>query len=261
MPVDLVLEPLTVFLSVVSGIVVGFSLGLVGGGGSVLAVPLLLYVVGVKDTHAAIGTSSLAIGIIAATSLVSHRKSGNLDIGKGVSFALPGVAGTLLGSQFGLWTSPKSLLVLFALFMVAIGIVMLRQRLGQDQDNRSSKLAILKKNLSLSGFSVGLLAGYFGIGGGFLIVPAMMYSGGLSIVQAIGTSLVSVSSFGIVTATRYFVAGHVDIMITILFVIGGIFGSYIGIRVGRKIHKENLVRIFSVLLFGMSAYVLFKTVM
>ena len=104
MPVEILLEPLTLFLTIISGIIVGFSLGLVGGGGSVLAVPLLLYVVGVKDVHVAIGTSALAIGIIAMIHLFSHKRKGHLKIKKGIQFALPGIAGTLIGSQIGLWT-------------------------------------------------------------------------------------------------------------------------------------------------------------
>ena len=168
MPVEIVLEPIILFLSIISGIIVGFSLGLVGGGGSVLAVPLLLYVVGVKDAHTAIGTSALAIGIIAAINLISHRKKGNLKIKKGIAFAIPGVAGTLIGSQLGLWTPADNLLILFAAFMIAIGVLMIKKKATQKEiTSGSSGLVLLKKNLSLSGFSVGVLSGYFGIGGGF----------------------------------------------------------------------------------------------
>ena len=96
----------------------------------------------------------------------------------------------------------------------------------------------------MSGFSVGILAGYFGIGGGFLIVPTIMYSGGLNIIQAIGTSLVSVSSFGLTTAARYFVAGQVDLIIAALLIIGGVVGGYFGAKTSEKIPKENLSKIF-----------------
>jgi uncharacterized membrane protein YfcA len=261
MPVEILLEPLTLFLSIISGVAVGFSLGLVGGGGSILAVPLLLYVVGVKDAHVAIGTSALAVGIIATINLLNHRKNGNLKIKKGLTFALPGVAGTLIGSQLGLWTPTENLLILFAVFMTAIGILMIKIKATPAEITRGkSGLILLKKNLSISGFSVGVLAGYFGIGGGFLIVPTMMYSGGLNIIQAIGTSLVSVSSFGLITAGRYLVAGNIDFVISLLFVAGGVLGGYIGTKSSEKIHVTNLVRIFSILLFGVAAYIVIRTI-
>jgi uncharacterized membrane protein YfcA len=262
MPVEILLEPLTLFLSIISGIIVGFSLGLVGGGGSVLAVPLLLYVVGVKDVHVAIGTSALAIGIIAMIHLFSHKRKGQLKIKKGIQFALPGIAGTLIGSQIGLWTRAEYLLILFAVFMIAIGLLMIKKKITLvETTSGNSGLVLLKNNLSLSGFSVGILAGFFGIGGGFLIVPTIMYSGGLNIMQAIGTSLVSVSSFGLVTAGRYLISGNVDLIIAILIIIGGVLGGYLGIRISEKIPKENLVKIFSILLFGVAAYIIANTVL
>ena len=261
MPAELLLEPLIIFLSILSGIIVGFSLGLIGGGGSVLAVPLLLYVVGIKDTHTAIGTSALAIGLIAAINLLSHKKKGNLKLKQGISFAIPGIVGTILGSQFGLWTPAENLLVMFAGFMVVIGILMIRRKTTSNEvASGQSSLILLKKNIPLSGFSVGVLAGYFGIGGGFLIVPTMMYSAGLNIVQAIGTSLVSVSSFGLVTATRYIVEGHVDLTIASLFVIGGVLGGFVGIKITEKIPRKNLIKIFSMLLFAVASYIIMRTI-
>ena len=262
MSVEFFLEPLTIFLSIISGILVGSSLGLLGGGGSVLAVPLLLYVIGVKDTHVAIGTSALAIGVIAAINLINHRKKKNLNFKKGVSFAIPGIIGTLIGSQLGLWTPAENLLVLFAVFMGIVGFLMIKSKVSKVEiSSGNSGLVLLKKNLSFHGFSVGLLAGYFGIGGGFLIVPTMMYSGGLSIAQAVGTSLVSVSSFGFVTAGRYVIAGNVDFVIAMLLIIGGILGAYLGIKVSEKIPKENLVKLFAIVLFVIASYIIIRTVL
>jgi len=259
MPIE-ILDPIIIFLSIISGVIVGFSLGLIGGGGSVLAVPLLLYVVGVKDTHLAIGTSALAVGIIAGISLLNHKKLGNIRIKKGLLFAIPGIVGTLLGAQLGLWTPSENILILFAGFMTVIGFLMLKKNVSkQEVSNGSSNLILLKKNVSLSGFSVGVLAGYFGIGGGFLIVPTIMYSGGLNIIQAIGTSLVSVSSFGLTTAARYFVAGQVDLIIAVLLIIGGVIGGYFGAKTSEKIPKENLSKVFAVVLFVVATYIVIRT--
>ena len=255
------LDSFIIFLSIISGVVVGFSLGLIGGGGSVLAVPLLLYVVGVKDTHLAIGTSALAVGIIAGISILNHKKLGNIQIKKGLLFAIPGIGGTLLGAQLGLWTPSENLLILFAGFMVLVGFLILRKNVSKREvDNRSSNLILIKKNVSLSGFSVGILAGFFGIGGGFLTVPTIMYSGGLNIIQAIGTSLVSVSSFGLTTAARYFVAEQVDLLVALLLILGGVVGGYFGVKTSEKIPKEKLSKVFAVLLFAVATYIVITTI-
>jgi len=259
MPIEII-DSFIIFLSIISGVIVGFSLGLIGGGGSVLAVPLLLYVIGVKDTHLAIGTSALAVGIIAGINILNHKKLGNIQIKKGLLFAIPGIAGTLLGAQLGLWTPSENLLILFAGFMAVVGFLMLKKNASKHEvTNGSSNFILLKKNVSLSGFSVGVLAGYFGIGGGFLIVPTIMYSGGLNIIQAIGTSLVSVSSFGLTTAARYFVAGQVDLIIAVLLIIGGVIGGYFGAKTSEKIPRENLSKVFAVVLFVVATYIVIRT--
>jgi uncharacterized membrane protein YfcA len=257
MPVEFVIEPLVVFLSIISGIIVGFSLGLIGGGGSVLAVPLLLYVVGVRDIHTAIGTSALAVGVIAAINLIGHKRKNHVKFRQGIKFALPGVCGTLLGAQLGLLTPSENLLMFFALFMGVIAVLMLRKKTSKHDVQNSSRqttVMLTKKNISLSGFAVGTLAGYFGIGGGFLIVPTLMYSGGLNIIEAIGT-------FGLTTATSYFAAGNVDVLIALLFVVGGLAGGLLGIKMMDKIPKEILAKIFAGLLFVISGYIMIRSLL
>ena len=263
MPLTLIelVDPIVIFLSVVSGIIIGFSLRLVGGGGSVLAVPLLLYLVGVSHTHIAIGTSALAVGAIAGINLLNQRKLGDICLKKGLLFAIPGIVGTIVGAQLGLLTPPENLLIIFGGFMVIIGILILRMnppkvRITGDKTN----LILLKKNVPISGFFVGMMAGYFGIGGGFLIVPSMMFSGSLNIIQAIGTSMISVSTFGATTATRYLIAGQVDLVIAALLVIGGIIGGLVGTKVTLAIPKENLLKIFATLLFVVASYMIVQTI-
>ena len=261
MPIEFALEPLVLFLSIISGIVVGFSLGLIGGGGSILAVPLLLYVVGVRDVHAAIGTSALAVGAIAAINLIGHKRKNHVRFKQGIAFALPGIGGAILGAQLGLLTPSDSLLIFFAGFMAIVAALMLKKKATRhDVQTSSGQTTILlsKRNIPLSGFFVGTLAGYFGIGGGFLIVPTMMFSGGLSIVDAIGTSLVSVSAFGFTTATNYIAAGNVDLSIALIFVFGGIVGGLAGIKMMDKIPQELLSKIFAGVLFLISGYIVLR---
>src|SRR5579859_7979046 len=113
-------------LAVASGVLVGFSLGLIGGGGSILAVPLLLYVVGYRDSHVAIGTTALAVSATAFINLIPHWRRGNVLWRPAVAFALPGMAGAALGAQLGRMLPSRQLLVLFALLMLAMALTMLR---------------------------------------------------------------------------------------------------------------------------------------
>ena len=117
---NFVMEDKTILLSLMSGAIVGFSLGFIGGGGSILAVPLLLYVVGVEDPHVTIGTSALAVSINAAINLLHRGKKRNVKFREGLVFAIPGVVGTIIGSQLGLLTPPSSLILLFALLMLVM---------------------------------------------------------------------------------------------------------------------------------------------
>ena len=261
MVLELTIEPIVVFLSIFSGIAVGFTLGLIGGGGSVLAVPLLLYVVGVRDVHVAIGTSALAVGVIAAINLIGHKRKGNLKLKKGITFAIPGVIGSLIGAQLGLLTPPENLLLFFAVFMGIVALLMLKRKVVRKDivEISGSTILLSKSKVAPSGFFVGMLAGYFGIGGGFLIVPSLMYFGSLSITQAIGTSLMSVSAFGLTTAASYFISGNIDFIVTMLFVIGGALGGIIGIRMTHKIPKVILTRIFAILLFVVAGYVILRS--
>lgn len=261
MPLDFFIFEVPIFLSIISGIIVGLSLGLFGGGGSVLAVPMLLYGVGVKDVHVAIGTSAFAVGIIAFVNLFYHKRNGNVKFKKGIFFTLPGIAGTIIGAQLGLWTSSENLLVFFALFMVLVAFFMLRKKSSKtiQNDSASSSILVQKNKIPFSGLAVGILAGYFGIGGGFLIVPTLMYSGALSITQAIGTSLISVSSFGLITAGNYIIAEQIDFFISFLFIGGGVIGGIIGTKMSQRIPSEKMAKGFAVMLVGISAYILFKS--
>lgn len=262
-PVDLQIQPITILLSVISGIAVAFSLGLIGGGGSILAVPLLIYVVGVADPHVAIGTSALAVASNALTNMIHHNKKGHVRVKEGLAFALPGVAGALIGAQLGLLTPANNLLLLFAAFMAVIAVRMLRNKSEvstRDVGNHSHNIILLhKKRLTLTGFLVGIAAGYFGIGGGFLIVPTLMYSG-LSIIDAIGTSLISVGAFGLTTAVRYSLDSQINWFIASMFIAGGIWGGMLGTKFASKAPKRTLSKIFAILLLVVAAYIILKTV-
>src|SRR5215470_15121348 len=167
-------------LAVLSGGAVGFSLGLIGGGGSILAVPLLLYVVGIRDAHVAIGTSALSVATNAFANLIGHWRVGNVKWSCAATFAFAGIVGAAIGSTLGKLVDGQQLLFLFALAMIAVGVAMLRPRAATASgDVRITvKMAV---RLAAIGLIVGALAGFFGIGGGFLIVPGLILATGMPI--------------------------------------------------------------------------------
>ena len=247
-------------LAIASGSVVGFSLGLVGGGGSILAVPLLVYVVGLDNPHVAIGTSAIAVALSAAANLAMHARAGTVKWHCASVFAVAGVVGAFLGSTLGKMMNGQRLLALFAVLMMVVGALMLRHgtRTGDPAVRLSRE--ILPKLLGL-GLLVGLLSGFFGIGGGFLIVPALMLAAGIPLLNAIGSSLLSVTTFGLTTAGNYAWSGLIDWPLAGLFVAGGVLGGLLGARLVKSLASRRgaLTMIFAVLIFAVAIYMLVRS--
>jgi len=247
-------------LAIASGSVVGLSLGLVGGGGSILAVPLLVYVVGLDNPHVAIGTSAIAVALNAAANLATHARAGNVKWYCAAVFAAAGVAGAFLGSTLGKMMDGSKLLALFAILMMVVGALMLWDRARTGDSSVSLSRENLPKLLGL-GLVTGTLSGFFGIGGGFLIVPALMLSTGMPILNAVGSSLVSVTAFGLTTAGNYAWSGLVDWPLAGLFVAGGLVGGLIGTRAAKSLasRKGALTIAFAMLIFVVALYMLVRS--
>ncbi len=212
--------------AIVCGSLVGFSLALIGGGGSILATPLLLYVVGVRDPHLAIGTSAVAVAINAFANLIPHARAGHVRWKVGFTFAATGVIGALVGSTIGKAINGQHLLALFALLMLVVAALMLRGRRGGGVDRYP--LPHMFPRLGAVGFAAGGLSGFFGIGGGFLIVPGLMLASGMATgIELIGTSLFSVGAFAITTALNYAASGLIDWRAAAGFIAGGIVGGWL----------------------------------
>lgn len=244
-----------------AGSLVGFTLGLVGGGGSILAVPLMVYLVGVKDPHLAIGTSAFAVAANAFTNMLNHARGGTVKWKIAGLFALAGVIGATLGSTLGKAVDGEKLLALFAILMVVVGILMLRGRkAGGDADVELSKDNAPR--LVATGTATGIMSGFFGIGGGFLIVPSLMYSTGMPIFTAVGSSLVGVTAFGLTTALNYALDGWVDWVLAGVFIGGGILGGLFGARLAKTLSasKGMLNTVFAGLIFVVAAYMLYRSV-
>jgi uncharacterized membrane protein YfcA len=218
-------------LAIGSGILVGLVLGLIGGGGSILAVPLLVYVVGVSSPHVAIGTAAIVVALNAAVSLGAHARLGTVKWRCALVFAAAGVAGSLIGAALGKAIDGQRLLALFGLIMIAVGVSMLRPPSAPANEavrlTRESVGHLLPRLIGM-GFGVGALAGFFGIGGGFLIVPGLMLATGMGLPSAVGTSLVAITAFGLATAASYGTSGLIDWSLATLVIGGGVVGSIAG---------------------------------
>ena len=248
-------------LGLASGALVGFSLGLVGGGGSILAVPLMVYVVGVSEAHVAIGTSAIAVAVNAAVNLSNHARGGTVIWSCALPFAAAGIAGALAGSVLGKMMDGQRLLALFALLMLVIAALMLKTRsrigLPDVQINRGNMPAIAGL-----GIATGTLSGFFGIGGGFLIVPALMLATGMPIMNAVSSSLVAVTAFGMTTAASYAWSGLVSWALAGLFVAGGIAGGLAGTRAARHLAERRgaLNIVFAVVIIAVALYMLARNI-
>lgn len=247
-------------LSFGSGSLVGFALGLLGGGGSILAVPLLVYIVGVKDTHVAIGTSALAVSINAFANLIAHARAGTVKWPCAFTFALSGVLGAAIGAALGRRVEGQHLLFLFGLVMLAVAAAMFRRRAAQGDPLVHINPRIAARLIG-TGLVVGLLSGFFGIGGGFLIVPAIMLGSGMATINAVGSSLVSVGAFGLTTAASYAAAGFVDWRIAACFVLGGIAGGLAGVRSSLALsqNKDMLSKSFAIAVACVGLFILWKS--
>lgn len=253
------LDTIQYVLGALSGALVGFSLGLVGGGGSILAVPLMVYLVGVSSPHVAIGTSALAVAANAGTGLASHARAHRVKWRCGGMYAVAGMAGALAGSTLGKAADGNKLLFLFALVMVVVGILMLRGRKNTGIEGAECNRENAPKVLGY-GLGTGLFSGFFGIGGGFLIVPGLVASTKMPMINAIGTSLVAVTAFGLTTALNYALSGLVEWPLAGIFIVGGIAGGLSGTMLARRLSGTGqLTAVFAVLIFVVAAYMLWKS--
>lgn len=251
---------MTALLAVLSGSVVGFSLGLIGGGGSILAVPLLLYVVGIRDPHVAIGTSALAVAVNAFVNLLGHWRAGTVKWPCAAAFALSGVIGAAIGSSLGKLVDGRRLLLLFALVMIVVGLSMLRPRAGGGDPGVRINPRIAVRLIAV-GLLAGAISGFFGIGGGFLIVPGIMLGSGMPILNAIGSSLFSVGTFGLTTAVNYALSGLVDWTVALEFIAGGAVGGWIGMQLALRLaaSRRMLTWVFAAVIFAVAGYMLVQT--
>jgi len=246
-------------LALGSGSLIGLVLGLIGGGGSILAVPLLVYAVGVP-AHIAIGTAALAVALNALASLALHARRAPVRWPCAIAFSIAGVVGALIGAAFGKMVDGQQLLALFGALMIVVGLLMLRPKpaAGSASERLTSANARrLLPRLLGAGAAVGVLSGFFGIGGGFLIVPGLMLAADMDVRDAASASLVGVAAFGTASASSYAWSGLIDWSVAALLVGGGILGALAGSQANALLarRKAALTRLFAWFVMAAGLYV------
>lgn len=243
-------------LAALSGGVVALFLTVFGGGGSVLAVPLLLYVVGVADPHVAIGVAAAGVSLNALTALAGQARAGRVKWPCALMFAGVGAATAWLGSSLAKMIDGDSLLLAFAFAMAAVGLAMLRP--AKSEGSQTVRLnPDIAPRLALSAAGVGGAAGFFGIGGGFLIVPGLMAATGMTLAMAQASSLVSVAAFGATTAVNYSLSGLVSWPLVAAMTAGGALGTMAGLPIAARLGARAALgrRLFAGLIILVALYV------
>lgn len=241
-------------LTLIGAIVIGVSLGLLGSGGSILTVPLLTYVVE-RPPKVAIAESLLIVGGIALAGVWRQQRAGLVAWQKVVSFGLPSMVGTYLGAQLSQYFIGLAQLVLFAVIMLLASRFMLKPvNIAASNDVSLAKLVP-------AAMVVGMIAGLVGVGGGFLIVPALLALGGVSMRQAVGTSLAIIVMQSVVGFGKYLYLfsqlGELpfDFQLITLMVIIGAAGSLFGAKLGGRLPQQQLKKGFGVMLIVMGSFI------
>jgi uncharacterized protein len=255
------MTPIQYLLGGGCGVLTGLILGAIGGGGSILATPLIIYVAGVSDPHLAIGTSALCVAACAGSNLANHARSGRVRWIQAGLFAVTGVIGALIGSAVGKVVDGRRLLALFALMMIAVAVLMLKRRENAGPARGAPISWAQRGKLSTAGVCAGGLAGFFGIGGGFLIVPSLIWATGMPMLDAVSSSLLAVTVFGLATAFNYALAGWVLWPMAAAFFAGGIVGGMAGAKLAvRLAASRNMLGLtFSGLLVLVAVYMLYRS--
>ena len=237
-----------------SGILSGGALGLTGGGGSILAVPLLVYLVG-ENIHLAIITSLMAVGATSLLASGSYMRKNLVRFKVAFIMAAPALVSTFLGSLANKHLKGPVLLILFSLLMMYIGYLMLKGKKPEeikDEDVKTNYKLVLGL-----GFVTGFASGFFGVGGGFLLVPALYMGANLKMKEAVATSLFIIFLFGLFGLGSYLIQGRaVSYGISAIFTVGGAIGGLIGSGIAENMNQNKLRLIFAIFTIIMGIVIL-----
>ncbi len=238
-------------LDLILGFGIGLSLGLLGGGGSILTVPALVYLVG-QSPQAAITTSLAIVGANSVLGASFHSAQRTLNWHVALVFGGAGMIVAYLAAGLSKFFSPAALLVAFALLMLVIGGLMLLRRDAPTATPTTPSVPLMLA----SGAGVGLLTGVLGVGGGFLIVPALVMLVGLPMNQAVGTSLVIIAANSAAGLLGHLSAGMFDLWLTLIFVAAGLVGTFVGARIAQRLPAQRLRQAFAGLVVLLAVFLL-----
>lgn len=249
--------------TILGALAIGLTLGLLGAGGSILTVPVLVYVLG-HDNKVAIAESLGIVGSIALFGFLPYVRSKEVSWHSIVVFGLPGMAGTYLGAWLAEYVSGAAQLVLFAVVMLlAAGLMLLQPGRNRSGDSTGGEhVQHAHWVIMLQGLGVGTLTGLVGVGGGFLIVPALVLLGGLPMRLAVGSSLAIIALQSFSGFSKYLgsVGDGVNWESMAVFIFVGVLGTLVGNFVGTKLNQVTLRRVFAVFLVGMGIFVLSREI-
>ena len=254
-------------LAILCGGVVGLSLGLTGGGGSIFAVPLLIYVLQV-DVRESVGISLITVGASSCLGAIMHIIKGNIEWKPTLLLALTGMLGAPAGTILGKQTAEHIKLSLFALIMLIVGVKMFLPRKKTSREgsycfrNREGAIQWSSKcagALALLGVVVGILSGFFGVGGGFLIVPALVLVGGMKPARAVASSLLIIMLICSSALMSYIVSGQsFPEKVTALFIVGGILGMVLSSQLVKKVNDGQMQKLFAFSMWGIALFMLLQ---
>jgi uncharacterized membrane protein YfcA len=239
-------------LTIALAVFVGVTLGLLGGGGSILTVPLLAYVAGMEAKQA-IATSLFVVGVTSAAGAVSHARAGRVQWRTGLVFGAAGMAGAYAGGLLARFIPGTALMIGFAGMMIATAVAMLRGRRNIDAVG-GRPLPIGK--IVCEGLGVGLVTGLVGAGGGFLVVPALALLGGLPMPVAVGTALIVIAMNSFAGLAGHLSSVQVDWALAGGVTAAAVFGGIIGARLTARINPNALRKAFGWFVLAMSSVIL-----
>lgn len=243
-------------LAIPFGIAVGILLGLLGGGGSILAVPVLVYVLG-QEVRAATTESLIIVGATAAIAAVAHHRAGHVRWRPALVFSGAAAIGALAGTALNRLVDPEAILASFALLLLAAAAGIVPRR-GETPGFRCRGSCLLKRALPV-GLATGALTGFYGVGGGFLIVPALAVLIGAGFAEAIGTSLAVIALTSAAALVAHLASGGIDWPVTASFTSAAVIGALAGTRASDRVPTRQLRFGFATLLVGVAAFLLAKT--
>jgi uncharacterized membrane protein YfcA len=243
---------MTMAVVLVLSVGVGVALGMLGGGGSILTVPLLVYVAGL-DAKEAIATSLFVVGVTSAVGAFSHARAGRVRWRTGLLFGAAGMAGAYAGGRVAEYLPGSLLLVAFGLMMLATAVAMLRGRRAPE-GTVHTELPLL--HVGLHGVVVGVVTGLVGAGGGFLVVPALVLLGGLPMGAAVGTSLVVIAMKSAAGLAGYLHSVQIDWGLALAVTAAAVLGSVLGGRLVGRVDSDVLRRAFGWFVVVMGVFVL-----